>query len=268
MVLVTIGAVFYFWADIESFYHQLLDNLVEKEIVLPGPLRGGGDSKNAFLTRSGVIQWTNTQRRLQGLPELIENPKLNSSAAVKAQDMLDRQYFDHVSPSGVSVSDLADQANYKYLSIGENLALGNFKNDEILVQAWMDSPGHRANILNTKYREIGVAVIRGEFEGRMVWLAVQHFGLPETVCPPVDQSLKVNIDARELELKNLRYRLAVLEEEINKMQPKRGEGYNRKVDEYNVLAKEYNRLLDEQKTWIAQYNTQVSQFNSCLQSYR
>jgi uncharacterized protein YkwD len=92
--------------------------------------------------------------------------------------MFENQYFAHESPTGEKVSDLAKKFGYDFLLIGENLAMGNFSSDEDLVLAWMESPGHRENILNEKYQEIGVAVKKGIFEGKEVWIAVQHFGLP------------------------------------------------------------------------------------------
>ena len=131
------------------------------------------------------------------MPALLENTKLDQSAELKAQDMLKNQYFAHTSPSGMAVGNLAEKVGYEFIAIGENLALGNFENDEALVQAWMDSPGHRANILNSRYQEIGVAVLKGVFEGRTTWLAVQHFGLPLSVCPSPQEGVKLTIDANQ-----------------------------------------------------------------------
>jgi len=113
------------------------------------------NTKNIKLTVKGVIDNTNKQRALNGdLPVLKENFKLNFSAEKKLQDMFVKQYFEHNSPEGIGVGDLGLQAGYEYIIIGENLALGNFKDDASLVDAWMASPGHRANILNKKYTEI------------------------------------------------------------------------------------------------------------------
>ena len=68
------------------------------------------------------------------------------------------------------------RSNYPYLAAGENLALGDFKNANELVAAWMASPGHRANILNGVYRDIGVATGFDAFEGRKTIIVVQIFG--------------------------------------------------------------------------------------------
>ena len=69
--------------------------------------------------------------------------------------------------------------------------MGNFKNDQDLVSAWLNSPGHRANILNTRFTEIGTAVLKGFYEGREVWMAVQEFGLPLSSCPNPDSKVKI-----------------------------------------------------------------------------
>lgn len=235
---------------------------VEK-VITPPPLRSQTTTAGAVLSRSGVIQWTNTQRQKNGLPPLAENFKLNNSARVKAQDMFAKQYFEHVSPSGVAVGDLAKQAGYQFIVIGENLALGNFKSDQDLVQAWMDSPGHRANILNNRYRDIGVAVAKGRFEGRTVWLAVQHFGLALDTCPQIDQALKSSLDAQQKQLDALQTQLDILKAELESMKKSDRQAYNQKVDEYNQLAKEYNQLLDIIKVKITEYNQQVNAFNAC-----
>ncbi len=278
LVLVVVAG-FLFRANLRSLYSKIsgqlpgfqtvVENVLNnKEILLPGPLKSSQDSSSAFLTRGGVIKWTNAQRHSKGLPPLLENLKLDSSASKKVQDMFAKQYFEHVSPSGVSVSNLADVVGYSFLSIGENLALGNFKNDEALVQAWMDSPGHRANILNTKFRDIGVAVMKGQYQGRTIWLAVQHFGLSDSVCPSADKTLKVAIDSREVQLVQMKQQLDAMQADINNTEPKRGDAYNSKVDAYNALVKQYNVLLDEQKSWITRYNGEVNVFNACLQSYK
>lgn len=236
---------------------------VEK-VITPPPLRSTTSQKGAILTRSGVIQWTNAQRQKNGLPPLAENFKLNNSARVKVQDMFAKQYFEHVSPSGVAVGDLAKQVGYQFIVIGENLALGNFKSDQDLVQAWMDSPGHRANILNTRYRDIGVAVAKGRFEGHDVWLAVQHFGLALDTCPQIDPALKSSLDTQQKELDALHVRLDIVKAELESMKKNDRQAYNQKVDEYNQLAKEYNQLLDIIKAKIAAYNQQVNTFNTCV----
>jgi hypothetical protein len=245
---------------------DFLKKEIEKEISTPPPLRVEKEVPEAYLTRAGVIQWTNAQRAKYGLPPLKENPRLDVSAELKVQDMFEKQYFAHLSPSGEGVKDLVEIAGYEYIAIGENLALGNFRNDEALVQGWMDSPGHRANILNPGYQDIGVAVQKGQFEGRSVWLAVQHFGRPLSACPQPDENLKAQIDSNQNEIEKLQANLLKLEAEIKNMKPKRGPAYTQKIEEYNALVLQYNTLIDQTKTLITNYNNQVNLFNQCVSS--
>jgi len=121
------------------------------------------------LTQIGIITWTNMFRASNNISQLSANSELSSAATAKASDILTRQYFEHTAPDGTTASDLAKAKGYEYITVGENLALGEYKNDEDVVRAWMDSPGHKANILNTSYEEIGVGVVRGIYEGDNAW---------------------------------------------------------------------------------------------------
>lgn len=278
VIVLVSGAIFFFWTDLSNFYSKLpskspeiekeigdfLIKEVEKQISTPPPLRAKEEAPESYLTRAGVVQWTNIQREKYDLPPLAENARLNVSAELKVKDMFEKQYFAHYSPSGEGVKDLTDIVGYEFIAIGENLALGNYENDRILVQAWMDSPGHRQNILNPSYQEIGVAVQKGEFEGRTTWLAVQHFGTPLSACPQLDTAVKTEIDVNQTEITKLQETLRVLEAEIRAMRPKRGLTYNQKVEEYNTLVSQYNNLIDQTKALINTYNNQAKLFNQCV----
>ena len=236
-----------------------------KSISAPPPIKAAAQAPQTLLTSGGTIIWTNVQRILAGLTPLAENQQLNAAASAKVADMFAQQYFEHVSPSGTSAGDLAQDAGYAFIAIGENLALGNFGTDEKLVAAWMASPGHKANILNPKYAEIGVAVGSGTFEGHATWLAVQEFGKPLADCPQPDQSIKANITAQEAQVEQI---AATLKEKKGAIEntPKRDPAYNEKVDAYNTLVQQYNSQLSVLKEFIAAYNAQVSAFNQCLGS--
>ena len=195
----------------------------------------------------------------------MASTKLHAAAMKKVQDMFLKQYFAHVSPDGRQASDLASDQNYEYIAIGENLALGNFENDKILVQAWMDSPGHRANILDRRFREIGVAAARGIYEGRTTWLAVQIFALPKSACPAPSESSKNRIDSNEKTLDYMQNEITRLKNEIETMRPgaKRGE-YNAKIAEHNELVGRYNALVEITRNLISTFNKEVDDFNACL----
>lgn len=269
---------FVFWNDILDIYSKLslklpqvrkevtefLSKETEKIILTPPPLKSETNNPQSSLTQQGVIRWTNAQREKNGLPPLTENLMLDEMAAAKIDDMFKNQYFAHVSPSGLGVGDLAKTFGYDFIVIGENLALGDYKNDEELLQAWMSSIGHRENILNSRYQEIGVAVKKGIYEGRSTWLAVQHFGLPLSSCPSPDEKMKLQIETNQITINNLQETLSALQNDIMKMRPKRGDLYNQKIEEYNNFVTRYNNLVEETKNLILNYNTVVNQFNECV----
>jgi len=147
---------------------------------LPSPLRASLDQPAGVLSIAGLLSATNQHRIRNNLPTLALNPALTQAANYKLDDMLELQYFNHLSPSGQGLTAVVDSFSYEYLAIGANLALGNFTDNVGLIQAWMDSPGHRANILNPAYTNIGLAVKPGMFENKPVWLAVQVFAPPTT----------------------------------------------------------------------------------------
>ena len=149
-----------------------------REVLTANPLLGSMEAAGTTLTVAGVLTETNTHRATNDLPAFASNTTLNQAAQNKLDDMFQQQYFDHVSPDGFGPADVVDNVAYTYVRVGENLALGNFDGDAALVQAWMNSPGHRANILHTGFSELGVAVGEGIYQGEQTWLAVQTFAKP------------------------------------------------------------------------------------------
>ena len=242
---------------------------LQEKIFTPPPLKSSRQSQDAFLTLHGVIEQTNAQRKINGnLPALAENSKLNQAAMAKLKDMFAKQYFEHSSPTGQGPGDLAKAAGYEYIAVGENLALGNFDSNKVLVQDWMDSPGHRANILNSQFSEIGVAVGEGLFDGKKIWLAVQEFGRPVSSCPKVDANLKAQINSQESEVSAQEANLKELKSQMDAESPKTPEEtavYNQKVADYNNQVKIYNNQVDSLKFITAEYNGQVKAYNYCLE---
>lgn len=242
---------------------------IHKLIDTPGALRVANAvlGQNGELTKQQIIIETNKNRKsVANLPELNENERLDRSAEKKVEDMFAKQYFEHVSPSGVGVSDLADEQGYEFIIIGENLALGNFKSDEAVVTAWMNSPGHRANILNAKYTEIGVAVQKGTFEGKEVWLAVQHFGLPKDACPSINQIIKARIQLSQKRISRMHSELTIAKKNIDSGGVFGGKTVQEQIDAYNIQVNIYNSLISQNKIDIEEYNKTVKAFNSCVQS--
>jgi hypothetical protein len=129
----------------------------------------------AIITSSELIEMTNQARAEQGLEPLTVSSKLNEAAEKKAMDMINQNYFSHTSPDGLSPWYWVSNAGYKYSTAGENLAK-DFSESEYVHRAWMNSPSHKANILNKNYQDIGVAVLRGNINGKETTVAVQFFG--------------------------------------------------------------------------------------------
>lgn len=129
----------------------------------------------AAVNRSTLISLTNQQRVSAGLNALAENSQLNSAASMKANDMLQDGYFAHTSPDGKGLAYWISAAGYNYRYAGENLAIDFLDSSEIF-NAWMASSSHRANIFNSNFRDIGMAVVSGNFNGNPTTVVVQMFG--------------------------------------------------------------------------------------------
>lgn len=129
---------------------------------------------------SSVIQKTNELRVQKGLLPLEKNAKLAKAAEAKAEDMYEKQYFAHQSPTGATPWDWMDQNHYNFAYAGENLAI-NFQDTQKLIDAWLASPAHKDNLLNSRFREIGVSVKTIKFEGKTYTLVVQMFGEPDNL---------------------------------------------------------------------------------------
>jgi len=261
--------------EIQNITFDIEASDIKKEVIAPAPIRAKTESTQSFLTDEGVIRLTNIRRRENGLAPLMLNAELVQAAAAKVQDMFNSQYFAHRSPQGLDAGAFAENNGYEYIMIGENLALGNFRSDAELVQGWMDSPGHRANILNPDFLEIGVAVRQGTFEGRSTWLAVQEFGTPRSACPIPAGSASKNIEAAKAALSRLETDLANLKKAIDaKTKEYKQHPSEETQAEIQALADEYNRqvaIYNAKQTQlqkdITAYNSQIKAANTCITTY-
>lgn len=102
-----------------------------------------------------VVELVNIEREKAGLKPLVADPLVGKGARAKSQDMVDNRYFGHTSPTYGSPFDMMKAFGIRYRNAGENIASGQ-RTPEAVVKAWMNSPGHRANILSPKYGKIGV----------------------------------------------------------------------------------------------------------------
>jgi hypothetical protein len=138
------------------------------------------------ITPAQVIQMTNEERSRNGLPALSLNSRLSAAANAKGQHMFANQYWAHTAPDGTQPWTFIRSAGYGYQVAGENLAR-DFSDTGSMLSAWMASPTHKANIVNTKYQEIGVAVIDGTLQGVETTLVVQMFGAPRITVAQATQ---------------------------------------------------------------------------------
>ena len=139
-----------------------------------GAMADGCDNRNAHpgdaskaKIRAATLCLLNRKRAVHGARKLRENKRLAKAARKHAADMVRRDYFAHTAPGGVSFVDRIMKQDYvkngQGWVLGENLAWGSYQlaTPKSIVRSWMNSPGHRANILNKRFREIGIGVVDG-----------------------------------------------------------------------------------------------------------
>jgi len=278
VVLIAGSSAFFFLDKIETSFRDFFSEFREpksieireiveslaRDVFAPPPIRKTGGSTAATLAAEKILEATNRERASAGLKPITAEKRLSDAASEKISDMIAKNYFAHVSPDGKGAGEWVKDAGYRYILIGENLAMGNFKDEEDLVAAWMASPGHRANILNPKFKEIGIAAKKGTIEGSSALIAVQIFGLPVSACPEPDETIKMSIEALDRELKSQKTQIDGLREKMeNAKKENDREAYSSLVGEYNIAASRYNKAVESAKSLVAFYNTGVRAFNAC-----
>ncbi|MEK7076641.1 MAG: CAP domain-containing protein [Patescibacteria group bacterium] len=278
VVLIASSGAFFFLDKIETSFRDFFSEIKElksveireiveslaRDVFAPPPIRKTGGSTAATLAAEKILEATNRERVSTGIKPIIAEKRLNDAASKKISDMIAKNYFAHVSPDGKGAGEWVGVAGYRYILIGENLAMGNFKDEEDLVTAWMASPGHRANILNPKFKEIGIAVKKGIIEGTSALIAVQIFGLSVSSCPEPDETIKMTIEALDRELKSQKIHIDGLREKMeNAKKENDREAYSSLVGEYNIAVERYNKAVESAKSLVEFYNTGVRAFNAC-----
>lgn len=126
-------------------------------------------------TASRMLMRVNQEREREGLQRLTWCPSLERAATGHSVDMADRQYFEHTTPDGLEVWDRAQAEGYEYQSIGENIAVGQSDVQQVM-DDWMDSPGHRKNLLDPDFEHFGLGIHTGLYDGRLAIYWTQNFG--------------------------------------------------------------------------------------------
>lgn len=123
-------------------------------------LKGSEESQKVGNFEAEVAALVNKERARYGLQPLKHRTDIANVAEVKAKEMVDRAYFSHTSPTYGSPFDMLKRFNISYRSAGENIAQGQ-QSPESVMNSWMNSSGHRANILNSQFNSIGVGYYGG-----------------------------------------------------------------------------------------------------------
>ncbi|EKD68006.1 MAG: SCP-like protein extracellular, partial [uncultured bacterium] len=131
---------------------------------------------------------------------LTPEQRLYASSQYKATDMASASYFAHTGPDGRSLASWLDGAGYEYRVAGENLAIG-FSDPRALVNAWVNSPTHLANLLDAEYEETGIGLAAGMYDGVPVVYVAQHFGAVKIAVsePLVEEPIETTVEEEPVE---------------------------------------------------------------------
>lgn len=236
------------------------------------------------LNKKAVIDLTNKARAQNGLPPLTENPLLDSIAEARVTDMLEKQYLAHVSPTGQQASDIAQGIGYHYKVIAENIGSGDFYSNQKIIDGWMQSPGHRNNILSAEVQEIGAAVLKGNMRGMETYVSVQIFGLqslPVTLnaCAAPSDIVLHEIETKKSEIESLRGQLEWLKSEVDteneSIETDKRYAYddekiamlNERIRSFNEKVRSMKRIEQEAKAKETAVVFMINNYNRTLQTY-
>ncbi|AGK98730.1 SafA/ExsA family spore coat assembly protein [Clostridium pasteurianum] len=141
--------------------------IANPNLIYPGNKVNIPNINDTKAAEAEVIRLVNIQRSKNGLQPLTTNWQVGRVARYKSQDMINKHYFSHTSPTYGSPFNMMETFGIKFSAAGENIAMGQRTPAEV-VNAWMNSPGHRANILNPSYTQIGVGLAK-DSNGTCYW---------------------------------------------------------------------------------------------------
>lgn len=136
-------------------------------LIYPGQVLNIPDIKDIKGLETKVVWLVNKERKKYGLSYLKENWELSRIARYKSKDMINKHYFSHYSPTYGSPFTMIQNFGLRYYSAGENIAYG-MNSPEAVMKGWLNSPGHRSNILSSSYSQIGVGLAIDK-NGRYYW---------------------------------------------------------------------------------------------------
>lgn len=157
---------------------------------------------SSAIDENSIVKLTNRERAKAGLSPLNPNSQLNNAAKQKAYDMLSKNYWAHYAPDGTSPWYFFEKNGYKYNFAGENLAR-NFSTSSGVLAGWMASQGHKDNLLNPKYSDIGIAVVEGKMDGKDTTLVVSLYAQPADSASIAHASSANGLDQQSLSNSNV-----------------------------------------------------------------
>ena len=230
------------------------------------PVNTSASVDRTVLNAENILYFSNLERTKRGLKPLKFSAKLTRSATAKNNDMFANQYFAHESPVDPKkgFAYFIDNESYDFVRVSENLAMGDFDTAKSVVDAWMNSPSHRVNILYTDYQNIGVNVRVGTFNGSQVAMIVQHFGIPKNACPSVSEAMLHTLQSVEQDALTSKKTAEDLEKKINQDTNASDEELDSLIGVYNATIRNYNNLVLQFKKISAEYNEQVKEYDDYI----
>lgn len=180
----------HFWRVKSLILIVLLVFIVEMALFAESFLVFKRDQYLAAILPGVLVSMTNEKRAISSESPLSTNDLLTKAAELKAKDMAERGYFSHNTPEGNLPWYWLQKVGYQYSHAGENLAV-NFTDSKDVIDAWMNSPTHKANIIKNNYTEIGIAMAEGVYQGKNTIFVVQFFGTPLYTPAKTLQATKV-----------------------------------------------------------------------------
>ncbi len=237
------GDYFFNNTDTRGYKLESLTNGIPKDVAVKNVKQFGG-------TEESIITLINKERFDAGLNSLDKSKRLMKSSLAKAEDMKKNHYFEHVSVQKIQPWFFAERIGYQYEKFGENIAL-DYLSANSVHKAFMDSVGHKANILDENFKDVGVAIFPIESNEGLKYVVVEHFGEPLNNINPEKKEKYSNKskrfcaiqESKKKELKKMiKNQKKIIEEfkiEINKQAIEDGEQRLKELENIKESVKKY-----------------------------
>ncbi len=236
-------------------------------IYLPGPYEAAYIESPVLgaetINNRDIITYINDERMKRGAPPLHENKTLARAAQMRADVILKYQNFSHQDPyEHIQLDSVLPLVNYPFVYASENIGMGD-NSAHAFVNGFMNSPSHKANLLNPKLTETGVAVVTGAYNQYWVNIAVQLFAIPTTKERYLGYR-KEDVEEYKKVLDDIEAQLALSSERLQNLvgDAEYYEGWQKiLIRQREIVATLYNTMLEEQPfvnklvTLIREYNT-------------